>query len=733
MTVTATGPVIESGTANSSGAGTISNLTAGNYTATASRSTADLGNAITAADALAALKLDVGLITGPAYEYMAADVNGDGKITAADAIGILDMVVGLPNAPAPDWEFVNAAGTYVAAATSVPPATIGTISVPQSTSLSLIGILVGDVNGKWSAGTVEPLFVDGGNSVLAVESDITAGASPSFYFESQVVGGMAQVQVWVDAGASLESADLDLTFNSNEGTYSSFTPASGWFDAANVTSPGTLIVSTAGLSPVGKTADGLLGTITFAPVAGAADLGVSGTVEDSSDSSGDDYGLVSLGTIDVPITRTFAWDAASGAWSSAANWSTEGGPPTSEDEAVFQNGAGVVSGSGNAGTLDFAAGMWRMEGTIAVAGETDVGESGAAELTIGGGGSVVGGGGATIAAAVGTDTSSVSVTGNNSIWALGGQLEVGDAAEGSLAVASQGRVTASTIATGIGAAATGVISVDGAGSSIVDGGDLIVGNAGVGELSISNGATVTAAGVQLGLLADSSGNVDIEGTGSTFTVTDDVDIGVGGLGVLTVGPGATLDVVGNLNEGAEGVLNIVGGVVDPGNGVLGGNDPISNGGTLVYTGTLTLTGTISVTGCTGELDVGTLTGPGTLDVGDGGNLVLADAEGGDGAIAVVGSSVPTIQFLGSAGTLTVENGSVLGGLDVTSFAADDIIALPNLVFAATAIAAPGTVDLLDAAGGVVGAMQYGGQVSGAVLAAGIVGGGHSLPAGMVTH
>ena len=81
----------------------------------------------------------------------------------------------------------------------------------------------------------------------------------------------------------------------------------------------------------------------------------------------------------------------------------------------------------------------------------------------------------------------------------------------------------------------------------------------------------------------------------------------------------------------------------------------------------------------------------------------------------------------------MENASVLGTLDVTSFAAGDIIALPNLAFAATAIAAPGTVDLLDAAGGVVGAVQYGGQVSGAALAAGIVGADRSLLAGVATH
>ena len=341
--------------------------------------------------------------------------------------------------------------------------------------------------------------------------------------------------------------------------------------------------------------------------------------------------LVVSGTSRGP--ESFAWVAASGAWSSAANWAAKGGPPTSGDEAMFQNGAGVISGSGNAGTLDFAAGIWSMEGTIAVAGETDVGELGAAVLTIGGGGSLEGAGGATIATAAGTDGSSVSVIGSNSTWALGGQLQVGKVAEGSLTVTSQAAVTVASLEAGV---AGGIHGLD------------------PGQWRRQQHHRRRAVHCRRrwrGRVGDHQRRHRDRGRSPTrlprrrqrqrrhrrrrrprfFTVTGNAYIGVGGLGVLTVGPGATLDVAGDLNEGAEGVLNIVGGVVDPGNGVLGGNDPIGNDGTLVYTGTLTLTGTISVTGCTGELDVETLTGPGTLAVGEGGNLVLADGAGATAA------------------------------------------------------------------------------------------------------
>jgi hypothetical protein len=190
---------------------------------------------------------------------------------------------------------------------------------------------------------------------------------------------------------------------------------------------------------------------------------------------------------------------------------------------------------------------------------------------------------------------------------------------------------------------------------------------------------------------------------------------------LTVGPGATLDVAGNLNEGAYGVLNIIGGVVDPASGILGGMDPIGNGGSLVYTGALDLTGTVIVAGGTGELDVGAITGAGALEVGAGGNFILADGNGGDSTTVVIGNDLPTIEFVGNAATLTVKDAPLLGTLEITSFASGDVIDLPNLGFASACVDAPGTVDLLNAQGSVLGHVLYGAAISGSTLAAAIVG------------
>ena len=139
------------------------------------RGTGDTGNAISSADALAALKLAVGRNpnadpdgTGPQqaklvspYQLIAADVTGDGKVTSADALAILKMAVGRAEAPARDWIFVREDENFWDAATGT--LTIGRNNVAYakaphaaptggSADLDFIGVLKGDVNGSWSAG-----------------------------------------------------------------------------------------------------------------------------------------------------------------------------------------------------------------------------------------------------------------------------------------------------------------------------------------------------------------------------------------------------------------------------------------------------------------------------------------------------------------------------------------------------------------------------------------------------
>jgi hypothetical protein len=159
---------------------------AGQYRTEAARAltSSETGNVISAADALAALKLSVGLNpnadpdgTGPLtappvspYQFLAADVNNDGRVTAADALAILKMAVKRADAPARDWLFVpetqdfwnetalSGKGAFTTTRTSVKDAS-GTASglLPADISwaagkdVNLVAVLKGDVNGSWAA------------------------------------------------------------------------------------------------------------------------------------------------------------------------------------------------------------------------------------------------------------------------------------------------------------------------------------------------------------------------------------------------------------------------------------------------------------------------------------------------------------------------------------------------------------------------------------------------------
>jgi hypothetical protein len=132
----------------------------------ASRSvnTSDTDGVITEADALAALKIATGSNLNPngtpvsPYQFMAADVNGDGRVTSGDARAILLMAQGHPDAPAARWLFVDEAHDFTDAARGVFTTTRqsvlwdATIAVEpaQNASRNLVGVLVGDVDGSWS-------------------------------------------------------------------------------------------------------------------------------------------------------------------------------------------------------------------------------------------------------------------------------------------------------------------------------------------------------------------------------------------------------------------------------------------------------------------------------------------------------------------------------------------------------------------------------------------------------
>ena len=112
---------------------------------------------ITAADALDALKLSVGLpaAKGSSWkELVSADINHSGTVTAADALEILKISVGV-NTLQPHWVFVPSDASINPNLGTMTKATVtykddfNIAAVTAPTTASFTGILVGDVNNSW--------------------------------------------------------------------------------------------------------------------------------------------------------------------------------------------------------------------------------------------------------------------------------------------------------------------------------------------------------------------------------------------------------------------------------------------------------------------------------------------------------------------------------------------------------------------------------------------------------
>ena len=112
--------------------------------------------AISSQDALDALKLSVGLTTSSgsktAFDYISADFNQDGKVSSQDALSILKYSVGLPTPEQAKWVFVDTNGDYSGVSKSNTSYTegLGIADLSIDTSVSLTGILIGDVNDSYS-------------------------------------------------------------------------------------------------------------------------------------------------------------------------------------------------------------------------------------------------------------------------------------------------------------------------------------------------------------------------------------------------------------------------------------------------------------------------------------------------------------------------------------------------------------------------------------------------------
>ena len=158
----------------------LSNLEVGDFTFAASRTVTNdsTGSAITSADALAALKIAVGINpntdpdgVGPRlaatlspYQLMAADVNGDGRVTSADALAILKMAVKLPTAVTPTWIFADENQTFSLTSSNVNYNTTISKTLGADETINMVAVLKGDVNGSWGTSAATSTHVDYSNS-----------------------------------------------------------------------------------------------------------------------------------------------------------------------------------------------------------------------------------------------------------------------------------------------------------------------------------------------------------------------------------------------------------------------------------------------------------------------------------------------------------------------------------------------------------------------------------------
>ncbi|OUU39415.1 MAG: hypothetical protein CBC09_02275 [Cellvibrionales bacterium TMED49] len=148
---------------------------------------ADHEDFVTSADALAALKIAVGINPNPdpdsegplsplpvsPYQYIAADVNKDGRVTSADALAILKMAVNLGTSHPARWIFIDERfdfwdassnsgdGGFVTKATDVVWSDeVIRFNYPDNNIINLVGVLVGDVNGSANLSGLSSLSSD---------------------------------------------------------------------------------------------------------------------------------------------------------------------------------------------------------------------------------------------------------------------------------------------------------------------------------------------------------------------------------------------------------------------------------------------------------------------------------------------------------------------------------------------------------------------------------------------
>jgi collagen type I/II/III/V/XI/XXIV/XXVII alpha len=395
-------------------------------------------------------------------------------------------------------------------------------------------------------------------------------------------------------------------------------------------------------------------------------------------------GFVTLSN-DGLLDATGSLVAANGSGSNAAITVAGGGAlfQIDADATLGDSGAATLTvGSGGSFTvaesLDVAASA-ASSGSIAIDGgllslaaDARLGDGGAGSLTLSAGGTlaitgtlaegVQGGSGGTLLADDPTDQ--LSVGGD---WTIGVAGTHADTLQGGLSAEVTG-----ALALGAASGGAGTLTLAGLSTTLsVEGNTLAVGGGGTGSLDLADGAALSAfsASLTIGASAGARGVVALDGADSTLTIGHDLTLGDAGAGTITVAANDTLVlgdgtfVLGAQATGA-GVLSLAGN----GNSLsVAADATIGAGGT----GSVDLQAGTTLDASSGNIVLGaqahaagTITLSGSAAEAE--TTALTVGSGGAGALGIGAAATMNASgdvrigaSLGGSGTLTVASGAEL--------------------------------------------------------------------------
>lgn len=389
------------------------------------------------------------------------------------------------------------------------------------------------------------------------------------------------------------------------------------------------------------------------------------------DLDGASSGPISIGTVQVTgagSRLTSGSNLILGGYSAMSNLSYGDGRLLVEDggEVVVRNTLVVGSDDDSLGLLTLGGGSRatsqdlavasgnRTTGTVRVSGGSTLETIAAADIGYSGRGGYVGW--------EGGSRGSVTVTGADSLWAIGGHLAVSPTWDtfGRLVVSAGGRVTVARDASvGVRAGSDGAVQVSGAGSHWDVAGTLTVASSGFGRVNVDAGGLATSAQADIGSGSNGAseradGVLTVTGADSRWSNGGDLRIGVaGGEGLLNVFDGASASTqnayIGHSYAIGSGTAHVsgagsrlsIGELLRVGQGGATGHLRVSDGGhasaaaaEVGYDGLghITVEGTGSLLEIAGNLDVHGFRGDGTMTIADGGRVRSGAANIGTGGL-----------------------------------------------------------------------------------------------------